>query len=702
MRLNWKSLLAATTGLALTVTALTGCPGDKADGGEAVTVVIGTHAQQEDDPYWVDEITGEAAMDPDKLRAAETALGIVKEKLGAEITWKQYSSDLQQLLLQTVLAGDPYCDLAIIWNGIQGNILSQNILQALDPYVDEVFFGEDDADKAWIPIGKSFGSYYLMNRDLLYVNTWPIVYNIDYIEAVPALKENGKTVYPSDLYFRGEWTWSKFEDYLTKIKAYYSGKKGPVNSDNEIKPFYTNYTYTSLMALTSNGGAVYDGSNMTFDSADGKEAAEYMDKLITSGLIDTTASSTNVDSGWLTATNAFINGETVFTNCARWMMDNAGAALASRGESMGIIPFPRPDDVAADSDQYRILSAAADSVGLMKGIDKERSERVLEAYATYKSEFYKAYARVDSIEEYIANQAGSEALAFGVDIFHPEVGDSNLAIFQEMGKIPVNEYSEALGVFWTWGNDILGASIYGKGGMPKYAIAVEANKSKIYERLDNISKALKKGEVVDDVVPSVSKVDSESLVFARGTNPDKLDWSEIFKANDNVDGDYEIRQEKGKLQIRKPVEEDAVDDDGNPIPEEEWLDGKLTVDFSGVDFETAGKYTDGVTVTITDYAGNKKEQKFEAYVYDKDNTTPPTLEIKEEIASLGIDTDTSTVNWGDKYVQKAEDVNGVDIKANVSAVVSELDVTTPGKYPVEIYVTDFAGNKTSTIIEIEI
>ncbi|MGN1097609.1 MAG: ABC transporter substrate-binding protein, partial [Clostridia bacterium] len=613
------------------------------------------------------------------------------------------SSDLTKLLLQTVLSGDPFCDLATLWNGVQGTIMNQNILQPLDPYVDNVFLGEDDVDKKWVLVNKSFGSYYLMNRDLLFVNTWPLVYNIDYIEAVPALKENGKTVYPSDLYLRGEWTWNKFEDYLTKIKAYYNGKKGPVNPSNDILPYNTNYTYAALMAFHSNGAAVYDGVNMSFDSEEGKAAAEYMDKMITKGLIScTSASSTTTNSGWTSLGDKFNDGETVFTNCARWRMDDAGAALASRGQSMGVIPFPRPDSLSADSTQYQHLSAVADSVGLMKGISSERSERALEAYATYKSEFYKAMARVDSIAEYMDQQAASEALAFGVDIFHPEVGDANLQIFKELGSVPVNEFAESVGIQGTWGADILGASIYGVNGTPKYAIAVEANKNKIYDKIDNISKALKKGEVVDDVIPSASKVESGPIVFAHGTDPSKIDWTKIFSASDNVDGDYELRMEKGKLQLRKKIDEDAVDDDGNPIPQEEWEDGRISVDASGVDFNTTGKYTDGIVVTVTDEAGNKGEKKFEVFVYDENNTVPPTITLKEELPTLSIDTDTSTVDWAGKFVEIAQDVNGVDLKSNVSADVTSLDVTTAGKYPVTIYVTDFAGNKTGVATEIEV
>ncbi len=718
MRVKLKALLAVTSAVALSFTALAGCNGgNKAKTGELTTIVIGTHAQQEDDPNWVDEITGEPAMNPDYIRAAEKALGIVEDKLGVKVTWSQYSSDLQQLLLQTVLAGDPYCDLAVMWNGVQGNIMGQNILQNMKPYMEDVFWGEDDADKAWIPIGETFGGYYLLNRDLLFVNTWPICYNVDYIEAVPDFKTDpdGTTAFPSELYERGEWTWSTFEWYLERIEAYYRGKKSPVNASKTIVPFNTNYSYLVLMAIASNGAAVFNGklqdansgtSNLAFDSPEAVEAIEFVDRLVNSAnhLIScSSVSNTSIDSGWLTGTDAFCNGETVFTCVARWQMDNAGQSLASRGQSMAIIPFPRPDDLPADSKQYHILSAAADSVGLMKGIDPERSKLALEAYATYKSEYYKAYANVDSIEEYRQKQAGAEAMAFGVDILHPEIGDANLRIFQEMGNTPVNDYSEAVGVFWTW-TDIAGRAIYNYDGSPKYATAVRQNKTDVYTKLDTMSKSLNDKKVVDEIAPTVSAKDSASFVFELGTDPDSIDWQSRLNASDNFDGQYEIRREKGKYQLRKFVEEGALDEDGKPIPQDKWKDGKLKIELTGADFNTAGHYDDGVTVTITDNSDNKNTEtyKFDVFVYDDKSTEPPVLKLKESLPTVGVGTDTSGINWGNDFVETATDVNGIDLKSRVSANVRKLDVTVPGKYDVEIYVKDFAGNETTVATQIEV
>ncbi len=491
----------------LAVPSLSVC-GEKANAEELKIIRIGTHAQNEDDPTWVDSVTGEPYMDPDKKEAAETALKKVEEELNVKIQFLQYSSDVQQVLLQTVLAGDPYCELAILWGGVQGAILYQNILQPLDKYAD-IFL--DDPDGQWILPAKTFGHYYLMNRDLLYCSTWPIVYNINMIE------EAGLD-YPSKLYYEGKWTWSTFEDYMAKLKTYYEGKKSLTFKD--IVPFNTNYTYFGQYALHSVGACVYDGESLKFDSEAGIKACEYVDRLITKDLVScSTASSERADSGWTTASDAFMNGETVFTNIARWRMNTAASILADRGESMGVIPFPYPDGTDSTNENYAHLSPMSDSVGLLKGIDEETSRLALEAYKMYKVEYYKALGHADSIAEYMDNQAAVDALAFGLDIFHPEVGEDNLNIWKEFGAEPANEFSEACEVMWAW-SDIFGKSIYGVQGMPKYKIAIDSNKQTMYDHINTISNA-----VNSDSASEWAKADIEKAV-AGGYIPSSFltDW----------------------------------------------------------------------------------------------------------------------------------------------------------------------------------
>ncbi len=695
-----KKALACALGVGLAAVIFAGCQ-NNADkpATDVTTIYIGTHAQSEDDPYWVNSVTGEASMSPDKLRASLLALETVKEELGVDIEWKPWPNKETQDILQTVLANDPYCHIAILSNGRQGTILGQNVLQPLDKYMD-IF--DDDPDAQWLKVGKTFGNYYLLNRDLLYITDWPICFNINMVEAVPALKENGKTVYPSDLFYSGKWTWSTFEDYLTKIQAYYASKKSP--NGNDIVPFNTSYSYTILQALHSNGAYFYDGNSIGIDTPEAIEAAEYLDGLMTKGLVSCSSATygKSANNGYLNAVTAFLNGETVFTNCARWRMGAASTALAERGESMGIIFFPRPDDIpyveytaeTADTTKYEIAISCADSVGLLRGFSEAESRLALEAYKMFKIELYKNLGRVDSIAEYRETMAPNEALNFGIDIFHPEIGDANLAIFQLLGSLPENEYGESMDLLWSYTVNIFGESVYGVGGSPKYAVAVQSEKQSILNTMTTIAEALKTDSATDAVAPSVAQVENVPVVFDLGTKSSSIDWTEIFTVSDNVDGTYEMKQQAGKILIKPenvPEGEEA-----------EFIDGRVTVDYSAIDFDTVGKYEDGLIMKVTDSSGNVGTKKVTVYIYDDKNTTPPTLVLKDEYDPLEIDVDTSTVDWADKFVEEAADVNGIDLSAYVSADVTMLDVTKPGEYDVTIYVEDFAGNRTERAIRVKV
>jgi hypothetical protein len=179
-----------------------------------------------------------------------------------------------------------------------------------------------------------------------------------------------------------------------------------------------------------------------------------------------------------------------------------------------------------------------------------------------------------------------------------------------------------------------------------------------------------------------------------GTKPSKIDWTEIFQASDNVDGEYELKQEKGKI-LLKP--ENVSDGE-----EAEFVEGRVEIDYSAVDFDTVGKYEDALIMKVTDSSGNVGTKKVTVYIYNDKNTTPPTLVLKDEYDPLELDVDTSTVDWAGKFVEEASDVNGIDLSAYVSADVRELDVTKQGTYPVTIYVEDFAGNRTERSIKVKI
>jgi len=635
-------------------------------GGQVIR--IATHSVKEIDPEWRDDITGEPYMSPETLRAAQKAVESVKKKLNVDLEFLQYSGDVREVLLQSVLANDPVAELVILWNGSQGTVLGQNVLQPLDEYA-HIFL--DDPEAEWILLDKMFGHYYLMNRDFLFIKQWPLVYNIKYIEAVDALKENGQTVYPSDLYERGEWTWSKFEEYLSKIDAYYKGKPSPVRPNVPIKAFQTDYKYTAAQAIHSNGATVYGENGIEFDTPEAKQAIAYIDGLMSKGYMMSVRNNDNDPSaGWTWHANDFANGETVFTNMVLWMGNSASNKLAGRGESMGIIPFPRPDHLAIDDPRYNQYAVGHDSVGVLKGISKETTRLALEAYKEYKNAYYRALANSDNALDYFETNAASEALAFGIDILHEKVGKANFEFFKSIASTRINEFADQIGIWGLWGNDILGESIYGLNGSPKYSIAVDSEKSMVIERLASMENALRSEKANDNIAPKISKKSNKPIAFPAGTDPAGIDWSTIFKAEDNIDGSIDF--------------------------------SNAVIDIQNIDFNHVGKYEKGITVSIKDSSGNETESSQDVIIYDPDNKVPPTIVVKENYRKLSLDEDVSKINWGGDFIESAEDKDGFDIKSNIKADVTELDTTTPGTYTTEITVTDFAGNVAKTVLELTV
>lgn len=735
MTVKFKKAAAYLLVAIMVIALLAGCGEQTGELNNVVdTIYIGHHYMQEDDPNWVSEITGEGVMDPVKQRAALAALATVKEKLGVDIKWKNWTSSVTQECLQTVLAGDPYCHIAVLSNGFQGRVMVQNVLQPLDEFMD--IFEEEDYQ--WLTMSKTFGHYYLLNRDLLYITDWPIVYNATMLDAIPEFKEaDGTTLYPAEMYERGDWTWNNFRWYLETIQRYYAGKKAASGAD--IVPFDARYYYTAIQAVHSSGGYIYDGEGMNFNSPEAIEGAEYLDGLMTDGLISCTVSQfgKNAGAGYLQSVEKFARGECVFTNCARWKMGSSSTTLAERGESMGIIFFPRPDsvpfkeynnEVHQDPDyKYNIAISCADSVGLLRGHDKDVSRLALEAYAMYRTEFYKNYGQVDSIAQYRETMADSEAVAFGIDIFHEEIGDKNLEIFKMLGSLKENEFCEGMNIHEKWGINIFGRSVYAVSGATKYAVYVKANENLVISALNDIQNALKGSGAVDTTQPGVSQATSGIIAFEKGTDPRTVQWGAMFTASDNVDGTYEIMQEEyegtdaegkkvtmyGDILIKPSVT--VEDENGEEVEAEfvadrmfieyeysETVDEEGTVSATGIDFDKVGKYEKGVIVKVTDSQGNTREATYTAYIYDPNGKNAPTLKLKEEYSTIGMNTDTSTVKWADLFVEEAVDENGIDLKTMVSADVSELDVTVAGTYDVTIYVKDFAGNVSNKTIPVQV
>lgn len=641
----------------------------KKTSGEPTVIKWGTHWVPEIDPTWRDEVTGEPTMSPEKLRAYETAYNKVLEELNVKIEFVQYPSDVREILLQSVLANDPFADIVILWNGCQGTILGQGVLQPLDNYVS--LFTEDE-DASWMLAGKMFGNYYLLNFIMDFINQWPLVYNIKYIEAVDALKENGKTVYPTDLFKRGEWTWSKFEEYLSKINAYYSGKPAPVRPDVPIKAFQTDYRYTAMQALHSMGVALFGENGTEIDTAEAKKAIQYLDNLMSKGLMMSVRYGDDMPvPGWTWNANDFANGETVFTNMVPWLSGSSANTLAGRGESMGIVPFPRPDEYAPDDPRYRQVAVSKDSCAILKGLSKEKTELALKTFKLYIQTYYKTLAGSDKAMDYLNKMSQSAALEQGFDIVHEAIGGDILDMFNYIARTKTNEFGESLGLLAVWGEEIVGNSFYGLNNTPKYDVAVEANKYKVTEYLSTIEKALKSGKVTDNIAPKISKIDSnEPLALPAGTDPSKVDWSKFIEATDNVDGQLDL--------------------------------SKAQIDTSGIDFNKVGKYSSALKVKIKDASGNEGSSNISVVIYDPQNKEKPTIVVKPEYRKIARDEDPAGINWANDFIESATDKDGLDIKHSIKADISQLDTTTAGTYSVEITATDFVGNEAKVTIKVTV
>ena len=412
---------------------------------------IGTHAISEDDPYYIDKETNLGVMDDKEADARKIALRKVKEKLGVDIEFVQYPSDYNALIEKSIEDGKPFCELAVLWAGSQKKALQTNILQPIDDYT-HVFYEPDGSD---FPLQPEIDRhYYFMQRDFSYISSaWPIVYNAGLLDKVPGLKEpDGTTLYPGELYYRGEWTWSNFKDYLKIIDDYCKNNTGVL----QLVPFETNYSFFAAEALHSVGAGIYDGEKILADTPEALKACTFVNELFDNGLVSCEASEKNAtDTGWISGTDAFINGETFFTNCAPWRLDEASGAS---GGSLGVVGFPYPDGTnpIKENTPYRHMNFGGDSVGLVRGVDKETARLAIEAYRTYMVEYCKALTYSQYMTDVVKKYAKTDAEKYGIDVNHSEIGEYNASLWTEFGKTPVNEYAEAFGQFWKW------SAIFGK------------------------------------------------------------------------------------------------------------------------------------------------------------------------------------------------------------------------------------------------
>ena len=628
-----------------------GQSGDKSK--DPVVIKIGSHAANSMNPEYKDPVTGEYSMEEDYRELRLAAEQKVLDDLNVKIEWVNFPGDTTEVLLQSVMAGDPLADVVNLYANSQGTILGQNILQPLDDYLE--YF----KDGAPAPI---YGKHYFLGVSGDHSHPLsPLFYNIDYIEQVDALKENGKTVYPTDLYKAGKWTWSTFEDYLSKINTHYANSQAPERPEKRIDAYRTDYTETLIQALHSAGGGIYTKNGLEIESEATKEAVAFVQSLVDKGLLTTELVEGTSNGPYNAQGEPFEKGESVFTNIEDWRAGGAASKAAERGQSIGFIPFPRPDHMEMDDPNYRQVRTGGESWGILRGVDEAKIPLAIQTYETYMDE----YDRLIKERDGDASRVG----VLSVDVFHPEIGTDLQEIYDSsVANTVVNEFSNMTGVYWPF-MSIAGDAIYGIGGSPSYDVAIQSKKAIIEDKIKSIEALLNTTEVKDNIAPKITAVDTTKVyAFAKGTDPASLSLNGDFTVEDNMDG---------------------VLDAAN-----------ITFDMSATNFNEVGKYEKGIIGKIKDSSDNEGTVKLNVIVYNADNKTAPTVTFKEERRALQKDEDVSKVNWANDFIETAVDADGLDLKANVVADLSEIDTTTAGTYNVTFTVKDYAGNEVSKAVEV--
>jgi hypothetical protein len=490
------------------------------------------------------------------------------------------------------------------------------------------------------------------------------------IEQVDALKDaNGKTIYPMDLFLEGNWTWSTFTDYLAKIQAHYGNVAAPDTCVYDtVQAYETDHRFAGLSAMYAAGGAIYGGDGLSVDSDASIKGVQYIEDLMAQKLmVDPGVYSDGYTPQWTTASADFSTGGTVFTDCPDWLIGSDASAAADRGESIGIVPWPRPDDVALDDEAYGQVITLGDSVGILKGVDEETTRLALEAFKVYWASYYKALGSVDTVADYKEQSALTEMVALGLDIYHEEYGEQLIECFNYITGHLSNDYADLLDLRVKW-DDVIGKSLYGLEGMSAYDVAIKANMSTFTNVITNMESILASNEVKDNRVPDLT---STAIVLPAGTDVASVDWAQYFTASDAVDGTLDMA-------AAQYTASDALD---LPAP---------------------GRYGDAIEAKIADKAGNQGSTKAAVTVYDPANTEAPVVTPAESLPPIALDTDTSTIGWSGSYIASAVDADGLDISGNLAADLSELDTTTAGTYQVIITATDFAGNESSVTLEVTV
>lgn len=641
------------------------CGGKSGNGGDATVIRITHLNPRAMDTSYRDPVTGEPGMSQQEMVARLYAEQQILEKFNVKFQWLEYGSGgLSDTVLRTVLAGDPVAEILHIFAAQHGALLAQNSVQPIDDFAD--YF--QDEDSSWMLMGKIFGHNYFINDMLRGPNVF-FVYNINILDKVPALKENGKLVQPVDLWLDGKWTWSVFEDYLQKIQDFYR--------DDDFVYAYPGGAAAGIMAIYSNGGSVYGNNGLEMDSVRTKEAVAWLEGLMARRLafdpdIDPVTGRRDV---WVGDLWRFRDGGYAFAHLDTGFMRGGMGDFNERGDTMGVVPFPRPDRMDPDDPEYRQVNDVEDVYAIARGVSHETADLAVQALREYMVSYYRKLANSDRVLDYLQTDemARARAMSLAVDVTNEDYGDKMLEAWKYLHSnqnVQLNEYFRAVGLFTQWVFDILLDSLYRVNGASQFSVQVEAKLPVINDVLNTIQTSLSSTGAVDNIPPRFTDIGNTQMAFAAGTDPAAIDWSVYLEANDGVDGVIDF--------------------------------ANVVIDSSSINFTRPGRYENAAVFTVHDKAGNEDRVEKTVIVFDGANTIQPSLTVRSDFRTIRLNENTDGINWRGDFINTATDKDGIDIRDSVFADLSELNTTVAGTYGVTLYVRDYAGNETSRAITVTV
>ena len=464
-----------------------------------------------------------------------------------------------------------------------------------------------------------------------------------------------------------------FEDYLQKVNDFWTREK-PGTIAYGADP-----VVPAMNSIFSNGASLYGDRGLEIDSPKAKEAVAYIERLMAKGFLGAhdvepgTSSVTGGGSPWVPGDHKrFRDGEAVFGHVGQWYAYDLPAAFNERGDTMGIVPFPRPDNMKPDDPEYRQFNDVHICYAVPRGLGLERIRLALEAFREYMVSFYGKMAGSGRALDFIRNDdlARPNAVRAFLDVTDDGYGDEVLAAWKYLGSVNPNEYFRNTGLHKVLYFDIIGDSLFRVNGASSFAVNVEAKMPVVNEIMNSIQKAVDGDSAIDNIAPRFVDIAGSRIAFPVATVPAQIDWNAFILASDNIDGEIAF--------------------------------SGAAVDVSAVDFSKPGNYPNAAAFSVQDKAGNEATAQRSVTVFDGENTVPPSLVIKNGYRTIALNEDTSAINWANDFVEAATDKDGLDVKHSVFADLSELNTTQPGSYNVVITVRDYAGNQTVATVAVEV